>query len=228
MTTAEKSLAELLGELHAERLRTWPPEQVEANVAERRRLVETADPSLYLQVGDLVPDFRLSDVDGQEVVLHDLLETGAVVLIFFRYAGCPACNIALPYYQRALWPDLQRLGASLVALSPQLPERLVEIRNRHGLGFTVASDVDNGLGRALGVTFEPDEAAKARTLAQGRSAMSEITGASTWELPKPAVILVSQDRRAAFVEVTPDWLARTEAPAILAAVEALRRESLAA
>jgi peroxiredoxin len=228
MTNVQETLVGLLGELHAERLRTWPPEQVEANVSVRRDLVVSEDRSLYLQAGERVADFRLPEVDGGEVVLGDLLTSGPAVLIFFRFAGCPACNIALPYYQRALWPGLRRLGAGLVALSPQVPERLVDIKRRHGLEFAVATDVDNHLARLFGVTFEPDDEAKARALARGGRAMSDVTGASTWELPKPAVIVIGQDQRAAFVDVTPDWLARTEAGPILEAVESLRRENLAA
>jgi len=221
MTVAAQSQAEtltgLLADLHAERIRTWAPEQLQGNIDQRRHLVETADRDGFIKVGDMVPDFRLPEVDGGEVQLSALTKSGPVVLVFFRFAGCPACNIALPYYQRALWPELQRLGAHLVALSPQIPERLVEIKRRHNLGFSVASDVDNGLGRSFGITFEPDEAAKAASLAKGRPPFTNTTGASTWELPMPTVIVVDQDRYARFVDVSPDWLIRSEAPEILAA-----------
>ena len=216
-----ETLAGLLADLHAERVRTWPPEQLQGNIDQRRHLVETAHRDGFLKEGDLIFDFRLPEVDGGEIQLSSLLKSGPAVLVFFRFEGCPVCNIALPYYQRALWPDLQRLGAHLVALSPQIPERLVEIKRRHKLDFSVASDVDNGVARAFGITFEPDEAAKAATLAKGRAPISDTTGASTWELPMPAVIVVDQDRRARFVDVSPDWLVRTEAPQILAATAAI-------
>ena len=219
--TETESLSGLLAELHAERVRTWPPEQLQGNIDQRRHLVETADRHGFIKVGDLVPDFRLPEVDGGEVQLSALLESGPVVLVFFSFAGCPACNIALPYYQRALWPALQRQGAHLVVLSPQVPARLVEIKRRHDLSFLVASDVDNGLARRFGITFEPDDAAKAATLAAGRPPITDTTGASTWELPMPAAIVVDQDRRVRFVDVSPDWLVRTEAPVILDATTKL-------
>ncbi|MEJ0047917.1 MAG: peroxiredoxin-like family protein [Rhodospirillales bacterium] len=93
-------------------------------------------------------------------MLDDLLRDGPVVLLFFRFAGCPACNIALPYYQRQLYPELRELGATLIALSPQLPGRLVEIRDKHGLEFIVASDKDNELARSLGILYSADEASR--------------------------------------------------------------------
>ena len=47
------------------------------------------------------------------------------MLVFFRSAGCPACNIALPYYRDELAPGLAALGVRLIAVSPQVRERLV-------------------------------------------------------------------------------------------------------
>jgi peroxiredoxin len=225
---AVKSLTARLADLHSERVRTWPPAQLQGNIDTRRHLVETANHAGFIKVGDLVPDFTLPEVDGETLRLSTLLRDGSVVLVFFRFAGCPACNIAIPYYQEALWPGLRQRGAQLVALSPQIPERLVEIKRRHGLEFLVASDVDNGLARNFGVTFQPDEAAQAATLAKGGAAISDTTGASTWELPMPAVIVIDQDRRAQFVDISPDWLVRTEAEPVLAAVDALSQASAAA
>jgi peroxiredoxin len=225
---AVKSLNSRLGDLHAERVRTWPPAQLQGNIDTRRNLVETADRAGFIKVGDLVPDFALPEVDGEILRLSSLLRDGPVVLVFFRFAGCPACNIALPYYQEALWPALRQRGAQLVALSPQIPERLVDIKRRQGLEFLVASDVDNGLARTLGITFQPDAATQAATLAKGGATISDTTGASTWELPMPAVVVIDQDRRARFVDISPDWLVRTEAPPVLAAVDALSRASVAA
>ncbi len=223
-----KSLNTRLAELHAERVRTWPADKLQGNIDTRRHLVETADRANFVKVADLVPDFALPEVDGQVLRLSSLLRKGPVVLVFFRFAGCPACNIALPYYQEALWPGLSQRGAQLVALSPQIPDRLVEIKRRHGLDFLVANDVDNGIARSFGITFQPDDATKAATLAKGGAPITDTTGASTWELPMPAVIVVDQDRRARFVEISPDWLARTEAEPVLAAVDALSRASVAA
>ena len=216
----QDSVRQLLAGLHAERVATWKPEDLQVNIDQRRTLVETADPSAWIKPGDVVAPFELEDVEGGTLGLDDLLRDGPAVLVFFRFAGCPACNIALPYYQRRLWPDLQRLGASLTAVSPQLPDRLVEIRRRHDLGFRVASDPGNRLGRRFGITFESDEASRRASLSKGRS-LGEVTGTGTWELPMPTVVVIGQDRAVRFADVAPDWLARTEAEPVLEAVRAI-------
>lgn len=212
-----KSLKARLGDLHAERERTWEPAALKINVDQRRTLVETADPSQWIKVGDRLEPFVLQDVEGGELALEALLQRGPAVLVFFRFAGCPACNIALPYYDEALAPGLRDLGATLVAVSPQVPERLIEIRGRHNLTFKVASDLNNDLGRRLGILYTADEASQAAQRAKG-GFIGDTTGTGTWELPQPAVVVIDHERVVRFVDVSPDWLVRTEAGPVLEAV----------
>jgi peroxiredoxin len=213
----KESLHVIFRRLHAHRVATMDPAKLAVTVNQRKTLVETADPSKWIKVGDKLSSFSLPEVDGGTVSLDGLLARGPAVLIFFRFEGCPACNLALPYYQRNLWPGLKKLGASLAALSPQVPERLVEIKRRHSLDFFVASDLDNALGRKFGILYSFDEASRKQSLAGGRT-IGEITGTGTWELPQPTVIVVDQKRVVRFADVHPDWLIRTEAEPILAAV----------
>jgi peroxiredoxin len=212
-----KSLKERLADLHAERVRTWDPAALKINVDQRQTLVETADPSQWVKVGDRLEPFVLQDVEGGELALEALLQRGPAVLVFFRFAGCPACNIALPYYDEALASGLRDLGATLVAVSPQAPERLIEIRSRHNLTFKVASDLNNDLGRRLGILYTADEASQAAQRAKG-GFIGDTTGTGTWELPQPAVVVIDHERVVRFVDVSPDWLVRTEADAVLQAV----------
>jgi peroxiredoxin len=215
-----ESVRQLLADLHAERVATWKPEALKVNIDQRRTLVETADPTGWIKAGDRAPTFSLAEVDGGELTLDSLTATGPAVLIFFRFATCPACNIALPYYARNLWPRLKSQGASLTAVSPQVPERLVEIKRTHALGFNVASDLGNSLGRSLGILYAFDEASKASASAKG-GFIGDTTGTGTWELPMPTVLVIKRDGRVAFADVSPDWLVRTEAETVLDAVKAL-------
>lgn len=139
------------------------------------------------------------------------------MLVFFRSAGCPACNIALPYYEERLAAGLRDLGATLVAVSPQAPERLAEIKTRHGLSFKVASDIGNDLGRRFGILYTADEASQAAQRAKG-GFIGDTTGTGTWELPQPAIVVIDHERVVRFVDVSPDWLVRTEAEVVLEAV----------
>jgi peroxiredoxin len=216
----KESLHQIFRDLHAERVKTMDPAKLQININQRKTLVETADPSKWVKAGDKVKPFDLPEVDGGRVNSTSLLARGPLVLVFFRFEGCPACNLALPYYQRNLLPGLRELGASLVALSPQVPERLKAIKERHSLEFDVASDLNNELARRFGILYTFDEASQKSSLANGKT-IGEVTGTGTWELPQPTAIVIGQNGVVKFADVHPDWLLRTEAEPILAAVSAL-------
>jgi peroxiredoxin len=224
--SGRESVVSLLGDLHAERLRTWEPAQLKVNVDQRQTLVEAARAKRFVQAGDAVEDFTLQDVEGGELTRDALLADGPLVLVFFRFAGCPACNIAIPHYNRALAPELKRLGARLVAVSPQVPEKLVDIKRRHELSFDVASDIGNELGRRFGILYEFDEASRASALKAGRG-IGDVTGTGTWELPQPAIVVIDRDATVRFADVSPDWMVRTEAEPVLAAVRQLSLDKAA-
>lgn len=212
------SLNRQLADLHAERVAHWAPEALQVNIDQRQHLVDTADTERFVKAGDRIEPFELLKVEGGTLSRDQLLQNGAAVLVFFRFAGCPACNIAIPHYDRHLVPALEALGVPLVAISPQVPERLVEIKHRHSLRLQVASDKDNALGRRLGILYSFDEASRQAALRKG-SSIGEVTGTGTWELPQPTVVVLDADARVVFAQVSPDWLVRTEAEPIIQAVE---------
>lgn len=215
-----ESLHQIFRDLHAQRVATMDPAKLQVNIDQRKTLVETANRSQFIKAGDRVESFSVPEVDGGTLELEKLLASGPVVLVFFRFEGCPACNLALPYYQRNLWPSLQQLGAHLIALSPQVPEKLVAIKRRHELPFSVASDLGNELGRKFGILYSFDEASRKLSLASG-SSIGETTGTGTWELPMPTVLVIHRDHTVRFADVHPDWLLRTEAEPIIEAVKTL-------
>jgi peroxiredoxin len=146
-----------------------------------------------------------------------LIADGPAVLIFFRFASCPACNIALPVYQRALWPSLRDLGVPLVGVSPQVPSLLADIQRRHAFDFMIASDRDNALAHRLGIVFE----ANAATRQAAATPLGTVTGTGTWELPFPTVLLTGRTGIVEWADVAPDWMQRTEPSSILDAVRSI-------
>ena len=200
-------LVDLLGALHTERLTAWPPEQLQRNIDQRRINVERFDVETAPKVGKPTAPFELQSVEGGTLRSQDLLKNGPAVLVFFRHESCPACNIALPYYDRNLWPTLSSLGVSLVAISPQVPEALINVRKRHDFKFHVASDTGAQLGRRFGLTFKSEGAPKPESIALGLG-----------ELTHPTVVVIDANHVVRFVDVTPNWMARTEAGPVLEAV----------
>lgn len=209
MTTM--SLAERFAELQDERERTWPAAQLEKNASQRRSLVERFDPTTRPGAGDRIRPFDLIDSEGQRVSSQDLLDDGPAVIVFFRFGGCPACNIALPYYNETLWPAVSAAGIPLLAVSAQIPVDTGPTE-RHGLRFPTYSDPEYALGRQLGLTFLPDDQPAVNP---GDNWIGATLGTNSYEITQPAVIVLNADHTIRFIDASPDWLVRTEAHTVL-------------
>ena len=208
----KKSLEQRFAELQAERERSWAPEQLAKNAGQRATLVKRFDPSAIAQTGDILPDVRLIDQDGAAVSLSTLVANGPAVLVFFRFGGCPACNIALPYYDETLALPLTLAGIPLLAVSAQTPVDR-SIIDRHNLSFPVTADPGYELARARNITFFPDDQPE---VAPGQPWIGATLGTQSYEIDQPAVLIVNPDLSVRRLWVSPDWLARTEAEDVLA------------
>lgn len=209
-----------LDDLQAERDETWDVARLREHAALRQSLEDQAVRERFVKEGDVVTPFSLAEVDGGTVVLTELLADGPVVLIFFRFEGCPACNAAWSAYRESLLPALRELGAHLVAVSPQVPEKLVAIKRRHDFAFLVASDPDATLLHEFGIAFAPSDEARHRSLREGND-LGAILGTGKWELPYPTAVVIDQDRVVRFADVHPNWMIRTEAQTIIDVVRGL-------
>jgi len=112
-------------------------------------------PDPGLKLGETAPDFTLPDPTGQKVSLASLLKEGPVVLVFYRGAWCPYCNMHLHVLNESL-PEIRRYGAQLVAITPQKPDKSAEQLKKDGYPFLVLSDLDNSVMKAYRLFYELD------------------------------------------------------------------------
>ena len=116
--------------------------------------------------GTAMPDGDLLDVAGAVTNLAAIRDGTAAVVVFYRGAWCPYCNIALRAYQAELAPALAERGVRLIAVSPQKPEGSMRTRERNKLSYNVVSDPANKIAAELGILTAPtDEAAAAQAKA---------------------------------------------------------------
>ena len=170
-----------------------------------------------IAVGDIVPDARLVGLDGEIVNLFSVTAGRPAVLVFYRGAWCPYCNITLRTYERDLRPELDRLGVALVAISPQKPDGSTAAVQGGDLNFPVLSDPSNAFVRALGIVTEPSAAARVAHTELGFD-VADSNADSTAGIPFPTVIVIDANRTVRFVDVHVDYTTRTEVPAILTAL----------
>ncbi|PPF79676.1 peroxiredoxin [Subtercola sp. Z020] len=189
--------------------------------AEQAALNSRGIPANAVSVGDTVPDADLLTPDGNPTTLAAAVGDAPAVLVFYRGAWCPYCNLTLKTYQRELLPALREQGVGLVALSPQTPDGSRAAVEGAELDFPVLSDASNALVRRLGLLTEPSAEAREAHTALGFD-VADSNADATGDIPFPTVLLVDADRTVRFADVHVDYTTRTEVSAILEAVARLR------
>lgn len=199
---------------------TVGPDLAAVFAAEQSDLTDTGTPDGTVAVGDLLPEADVVGTTGATVALSDILGDGASVLVFYRGAWCPYCNITLKHYNETLAPELAERGVALIAISPQTPDGSAAAVTNGDLGFTVVSDPSNTLSSALGIVTAPSAAAQEAHTALG-FAVKDSNADATPAIPYPTVLVVDADRVVRFVDIHVDYTTRTETEEILRAVDAL-------
>jgi peroxiredoxin len=169
-----------------------------------------------------MPDGELLDVEGRPTTLEAARAGRPAVVVFYRGAWCPYCNLTLHAYQEQLVAPLSERGVALVAISPQRPDGSLTMQQRHDLADTVLSDPGNAVAGALGILTAPTAAVRDAQASLGLDvAAANADGTAT--LPMPTVVLVDGSGVIRWIDIHPNYATRTEPARILEAVDRLRR-----
>ncbi len=114
-------------------------------------------PDPGIKVGEKAPDFSLKNAFGKSVTLKDELKKGPVILVFYRGAWCPFCNLHLHVLQKNL-PEFEKYNAQLITVTPQQPDKSAEQIKKDGYPFEVLSDLDSKVMKAYRLYYELPEA----------------------------------------------------------------------
>ncbi|HZB93061.1 MAG TPA: peroxiredoxin-like family protein [Stellaceae bacterium] len=190
-----------------------PPYNIPRSVVETmhratRELIQSGAARRARKAGETAPSFVLEDAEGKRVSSKALLATGALVVSFYRGLWCPYCNMELEALQAAL-PEFRRVGAHLVAISPQTAANSRKTAREKHLTFPVLSDRRNSVAAAFGVRFRcPDDLIEVyRSL---NVDLPGFNGDPSWTLPMPARYVVEPDEMIVYAEVTPDYTRRPD------------------
>jgi len=175
-----------------------------------------------LKVGDKAPDFKLGDPDGEKVQLSDLLKEGPVVLTWYRGGWCPYCNIALASLTKHN-DEFKKLGATLVALTPELPDTTAETVKEQGLPFEVLSDIDHQVADQYELVFKLNDDTRKRYAEKFK--LVERSGEKAADrLPLPATYVIGTDGVIRYAFLDADYRRRAEPDDIIAVLKKLQSE----
>lgn len=105
-----------------------------------------------LAAGKKAPAFTLVDQNGTKVRLADF--TGKkVVVYFYPRADTPGCTQQSCNLRDAM-PDLKKLKAVVLGISPDSPAKQKKFDDKYGFGFPLLADEDHAVAEKYGVWAE--------------------------------------------------------------------------
>jgi peroxiredoxin len=185
-----------------------PPFVIETMKRATAELINSGQASRALKAGDKAPQFELYDQDRNLLRLSDMLAWGPLIISFYRGVWCPYCNMELQALQE-VFPELQALGANLIAISPQNAVNSRKSVRNNGLTFAILSDPGNEVAAAFGLRFKlPNYLIE--LYKQLKNNLPSFNDDDSWTLPMPARFLIGQDGVIRYAEVNPDYTQRPE------------------
>lgn len=110
---------------------------------------------------------------------------------------------------QAVLKELDELGATLAALTPQLPEHNRTMREKNALNFHMLSDPGNAYAAELGLRFELPDDLKEVYKSLGID-LPKYNGDESWTLPIPARLVVDTGGVIRAADIDVDYTRRPE------------------
>lgn len=176
-------------------------------------------PDPGLKVGDKVPDFTLPNAFGKSVSLYEELKKGPVVLVFYRGAWCPFCNLHLKVLKQAQ-PQFEKYGAQLITVTPQKPDRSAGQIKKSEYTFEVLSDLDSSVMKAYKLFFKIDAELNKVYMKLGLD-IAAYNGPGRTELPIPGSFVIDRQGIVRAMHADVDYKQRMEPADIIKALQQL-------
>lgn len=105
-----------------------------------------------LKVGDKAPAFTLLDQNDNKVKLSDF-KGQRLVVYFYPKADTPGCTTQSCELSAAM-PNLKKLKAKVVGISPDSPPKQLKFDKKYKLGFPLLADEDHDVANQFGTWGE--------------------------------------------------------------------------
>lgn len=218
---SQKSVTEELKDLEDKSSKRIPPEVLEAGRKGEAEIAASGILKTALNVGAKMPDFSLKDAAGKTIKSEDLLKEGNLIIVFYRGAWCPYCNLYLRGLQKYL-PRFRENGGNLVAISGENPDNSLSVEKKNNLEFKVLSDPDFQTARKFGIVYQVpkpiDEVARGYGLDFKNYYKTEMS-----ELPLSATYVINREGKIVYAFLEPDYKKRADPEKIILVLKEINK-----
>lgn len=215
--TYKKSLDEKMAKMKKKKS-SWTDAEIKLMNDESAKL-EKELPNPGIQVGQKAPNFSLKNAQGETITLESELAKGPVVLVFYRGAWCPYCNMQLRSLKKNL-PEFQKYNAQLVTITPQTPDKSAAQFKKEGYPFEVLSDLNNKVMKDYKLYFEPSSELVTLYKKHGLD-IESFNGDGRTGLPVPGTFIINQSGVVTAMKAQTDYKIRMDSSDIINALKLL-------
>ncbi|MDH3732372.1 MAG: redoxin domain-containing protein [Gemmatimonadota bacterium] len=115
-------------------------------------------------------------------------------------------------------PEITAKGASVLTLSPQLPDFARLWAEEDGIEFDVLLDLGNQVARDYGLTFALSDDLRDVYESFFKIDLARFNGDESWQLPVPATFVIDTNGRIVYAGAHADYTARPEPAEAVAAI----------
>jgi peroxiredoxin len=106
------------------------------------------------QVGQIVPEFTVRTLQGEELFVRDL--RGKVVLINFFATWCPPCQEEMPYLEKKVWKKYRKKDFAIISIArEETEEDVIPFRKAKKVTFPMGTDPDRSIYGKFATKYIP-------------------------------------------------------------------------
>jgi peroxiredoxin len=170
-----------------------------------------------IAAGEEAGSFSLQDSDDVSIVLEELLEDSAVMLVFYRGGWCPFCNFQIRELTES-YGEFERRGVLPVAISVDRTEESARTNAAYEIPFPVLSDPDLVAHEAFNVTYQvpAEEVERLRNMGMD---LEEHSGRTHHSVAIPAVFLIGADGVVRWAHANEEYRVRPTLEQLVSAID---------
>lgn len=175
---------------------------------------EKAEDISPLLIGEKLPEAKLLDTKGKEVVLSALITKKPTVLVFYRGGWCPYCNRHLGALAE-MEGEILELGFQIIAISPDDYQNLSSTLEEDKVSYQVFSDPGAKFIQDLGIAFAANDRTKEYISKKTKGKVTEL-------LPVPTVMVINTQGDIVFEYINPNYANRMSGKLLISVLKGLQ------
>jgi peroxiredoxin len=204
------SLRDAINKLHVEE--EWKDERTRRSAV--LKVVEAEERRKLLRVGEPAPEFSVIDPQTGAIASSSLLESGDLVVSFYRGLWCSFCQSDLQRVAE-IAPQVRRAGASVIAIGHGVEGDIrTKFRDAYGSDVPLFDDTDGKIAELFGIRWSlQDEKLIAEEL--GTENIGLLREGVAWMAPIQARFVISRSRTVIFSDAVFDFGQESNPAAVL-------------